>query len=585
MRKIAVLLSIIMLLGILQPAAVAVDDSMVSTNGYIVKLKQDNNSVRLMGDLQLEEISSEQGLYKADKLSEISALGNMVEYYEPDQKVKLFAVPNDPYADKQWSLGSLEIDSAWKKGYEGVGVRVAVIDSGINSLHEDFEGTTFDKGINMLDGSRDVRDETGHGTFVAGVIGATRDNGIGIAGLCSDVTIVPIKCFGRSIETDASYIISAIYEAVDVFDCDVINLSLGMEADMESMRSAVDHAAKKGAIIISAVGNDGDAVLNYPAAYDNVVGVGSIDPNNKVSQFSQKNGSVYIVAPGQGVVSTGYQSNEDYVRGDGTSFASPHVAVAAAIMKQYQPKATTEDFLELLKLSAIDLGRTGYDTSYGYGRLDIAAFINALENYSFAEIGDIFADVSNHWAKDSIEYCVSRKLFNGISTNKFEPELPMNRAMFVTVLSRLSGEDMSSFGGTPFTDVPGGTWYSQSAAWGAASTIVSGVDGGKFDPQGLVTREQMAAMLYRYACVYELTDSSAPTDDLSAFPDGGKVSGWAKQAMGWAVREGLITGRGDAGLCPTAGAKRCEVATIISRFVSGTLNSANANNSLLPSAA
>ncbi len=566
MKKTAFFLAVILLLSVFQPgAAFAAGSSTQTEDGYIVKLKQNENSVRLMNDIKLDEISSEQGLYKADDLYVISELGSMVEYYEPDCKATLYAASNDPYAAKQWSLNSLEINSAWNKGYEGEGVRVAIIDSGVNSLHEDFEGAVFDKGKNMIDGSHDVRDEMGHGTFVAGVIAATRDNGIGIAGLCDDVTVVPIKCFGKSMETNASYIISAIYEAVDVFDCDVINLSLGMDVDMQSMRRAVTHATEQGVIIISAVGNDGTSVLNYPAAYDNVIGVGSIDMKNKVTSFSQKNGSVFVVAPGAGVISTGYKTDTDYVIGEGTSYSSPHVAVAAAIMKQYQPKSTPTDFAELLKLSAIDLGQPGYDTSYGYGRIDIAAFINALETYEFADIGDIFPDVSKHWAKEDIELCVSRKYFNGISSTEFAPELPMNRAMFVTVLSRLSGESVSGFRNV-FTDVPNSAWYSQPAAWGAASTIVSGVSDGMFDPEGLVTREQMAAMLYRFASVYELTGSSTSEADLSAFSDGAKVSSWAKQAMSWAVANGLITGRDGSKLCPTDGAKRCEVAAIISRF-------------------
>lgn len=571
MKKLIIILAAAFLLSVFQPAAAAEADIYQAANeaadGYIVKLSDSpSDTASLMEDSNLTEISADANLYRADSLSDISKLGDAVLYYEPDCTVTLSELPNDTYAAKQWSIDSLGITSAWDAGYDGEGIKIAVIDSGVNSLHEDFFGTDFGVGYNATDGSNNVTDENGHGTFVTGVIAAARDNEAGIAGFCSQAMIIPIKCFGKSTETSASYIISAIYEAVDVYDCDVINMSLGMEENMVSMATAVDYATGKGTIIVSAVGNEGNSTLNYPAAYDCVIGVGAVDLNGAVPNFSEKNESVFVVAPGSDIISLSSASSHAYSSGSGTSYSTPFVSVAAVILKQYAPNATVSDFKTLLQASSIDGGPDGYDTSYGYGKLNIENFVAVMKNYSFEEIGTIFPDVEGHWAASSIDFCFSSGLFTGTTSSTFEPETVMNRAMFVTVLSRMSGETISGFA-LCFSDVAGEAWYAQPSAWGAANGVVSGTGSGKFDPLGAVTREQMAVFLYRYAKRYGLTDGSFSTAALSAFSDAGSVSSWAAEAMSWAVEKGLITGRSASTLSPKESTKRCEVATIISRFV------------------
>ena len=572
MKKLCLILAAVLLLAAIAPNAAAetstYTNQIESEQAYIVKLKQPAaDTVSLMADTGLSEISEDAGLYKAASIAEINALGDRVEYYEPDYTVTLSDLPNDTYASNQWSLDALGMTDAWNDGLNGAGVKIAVIDSGVNSMHEDFEGTYFAAGINMLDGSRDVSDtsEKGHGTFVCGLLAAARNNATGIAGLCTDATIVPIKCFGRGTETSASVIISAIYEAIDVFDCDVINMSLGMEENMTTMKTAVEYAAQKGAIIVSAVGNSGNAILNYPAAYDCVVGVGSVNQNGTVASFSQTNSSVFAVAPGVKLVSLSNKGNTEYAAGDGTSFSTPFVSVAAVILKQYAESATVEDFKTILKAALIDGGPVGYDTTYGYGSLNISNFITVMKS-TVGGSGSSFTDIDGHWAEESIAFCVDRELFAGVTASNFEPETVMNRAMFVTVLSRLSGETIAGYVNN-FSDVTNDAWYAQPSAWGATKGIVSGTGFASFSPLGAVTREQMAVLLYRYAIYYGLTDGSVDTTLLGSYTDGKGVSSWASDAMAWAIGKGLITGRTGNLLSPQASAKRCEVATILTRFV------------------
>lgn len=551
------------------PASAAQNTQSAGADGYIVRLKDaDAGQAVLRSVPELREVEASQGLYHADTLEEVQALGSRVASCEPDYKVHLLTLPDDPYISGEWSVDSLGMETAWDAGYTGSGVRVGVIDSGVNSMHEDFAGTKFDRGYNVLNGSHDVTDESGHGTLVCGVLAETMNNGIGFAGLVPDVTLVPIKCFGKSEETSSSYIIRAIYAAVDDYHCDVINLSLGMTEDAPSMKRAVEYAAGKGVIVVSAVGNDGTGTYNYPAAYDCVTGVGAVNEAGEIPDFSQKNDSVYVVAPGVDIYGPSYASDDGYAKGSGTSFSAPHAAAAAVILKQYAPQATYFDFETLLRRSVTDEGASGYDTSYGWGSLSIKNFISAMKAYDFRDIGVAFPDVNGHWAEQDIRYCVSARLFSGVSATSFAPEMNMSRAMFVTVLSRLSGTDLSGYRNA-FDDVPYDAWYAQACAWGAATGLVAGTGGNLFSPDDNVTREQMALFLYRYARAAGTLGNYSETA-LSAYTDRAQVSDYAGEAMRWAVSRGFITGRTASTLAPRETAGRSEVAAILARFVNST---------------
>ncbi len=377
------------------------------------------------------------------------------------------------------------------------------------------------------------------------------------------VWIVPIKCFGED-DTSSSYVISAIYEAVDNYSCDVINMSLGVSRDLYSLRMAVDYAVSKGVLVVAAVGNDGTTDERYPAAYDSVIGVGSMNKRGSVSDFSQKNNSVFVSAPGEDIASLDYSSSTGCIRGDGTSFAAPYAAAAAIFLKQYNKNATVEDFKNILISSVNDAGMYGYDTSYGHGVINFANFVTEAESYQFDSISSRYTDISGHWARQSMAFCLNNGYFTGTSDTLFEPQGVMSRGMFVTVLSRMSGENISGYPNR-FTDVPNSQYYAQPCGWGSATGIVEGASPTTFEPNANVTREQIAALLYRYALKYELTQAVTGTS-LGGFTDASAVSEYAVEAMSWAIANGIIEGRTDTTIVPRDSALRCEVATMVERF-------------------
>ena len=175
-----------------------------------------------------------------------------------------------------------------------------------------------------------------------------------------------------------------------------------------------------------------------------------------------------------------------------------------------------------------------------------------------------FTDVnSGNWFYDAVKYVFENGLMEGVSATAFQPDATMTRAMAVTVLYRLEGKPETT-AENPFTDVTDGAWYSDAIIWASENKIVNGVGGGVFDINGSVTRQQLAAILYRYA-EFKGYDVSKTTD-MAAYTDADGVADWASAAMNWAVAEGIITGTTAATLSPTGTATRAQVATMLMRF-------------------
>lgn len=191
---------------------------------------------------------------------------------------------------------------------------------------------------------------------------------------------------------------------------------------------------------------------------------------------------------------------------------------------------------------------------------------------SFARISDAddetpvaaFVDVADSdWYADAVQYVFANGLMAGTSDTTFSPNATTTRAMIVTILYRLEGTPAVT-GTTAFTDVAAGQYYADAVAWAAQNGIVSGTSATTFSPDGVITREQMAAILYRYA-QYKGYDVTAKAD-LSVFTDAAQVSTYATDAMAWANASGLISGTSATTLSPAGSATRAQVATILMRF-------------------
>lgn len=177
--------------------------------------------------------------------------------------------------------------------------------------------------------------------------------------------------------------------------------------------------------------------------------------------------------------------------------------------------------------------------------------------------GTPFTDVSdNAWYKNAVTYVYENGLFSGDGAGAFSPNAPMTRGMFVQVLSnKTSNYNKADWAGkTSFSDVNKNKWYAPAVEWASKAGLVSGVGNGKFAPENNVTRQEMAVIMYNYAKKTG-NDTSYDNTVLSQFPDASSVSGWAKEAMQWAVTHKVVNGS-DGKLKPGSSAKRCEVAQV-----------------------
>lgn len=172
-----------------------------------------------------------------------------------------------------------------------------------------------------------------------------------------------------------------------------------------------------------------------------------------------------------------------------------------------------------------------------------------------------FIDVAaDSWYCANVQYAVAKGLFQGVTATEFRPSGQMTRGMAAMVLYRVAGAPPVSYAPL-FTDVPEDRWYAPAAVWAGQNQIDAGAEG-RFRPNEDVTRQELAAMLYRYA---RSVGADASGTDLGAFTDGGSVADWAREALGWAVRQGIMEGSGGQ-LRPGASASRAEVAAMFQRF-------------------
>ena len=372
-------------------AAYAESGSEPAYDGYLVKFSDSLRIPQTYMD-ELDYVMPE--LFRTDCAALIKPLldSGIVEYIEPNYCATLCGDSaaeggtGTAASDKGWAYDAMQAAYAKNLGLDGSGVRIAIIDSGVNAANADLQSARIDTGCNFLDGTGDVSDDIGHGTRVSQMI-AGADNGLGTTGIAPGAEIVPLKCFASGRTTSLGDLIPAIMAAADKYHCDVINMSWGIQTGSDTLDAAIDHALEKGAVCVAAAGNKPSATKNtegemmestdntilYPAACEGVIGVGSVDSNLSSADTSKKNATVDVCAPGNLLTfvdtATGANETKQY---SGTSFASPCAAAAAALAKQANPSLTGADVTALFESRAEDLGAAGRDDAYGYGfvRLD-----------------------------------------------------------------------------------------------------------------------------------------------------------------------------------------------------------------------
>ena len=331
----------------------------------------------------------------------IEALKNnpQVEVVELDYAVQALEYSSENELGNSWGADHINADAALAAGYSGEGVKVAVLDSGVNfnhfDLRDNFDLSANELGYDFVSDDFFPEDVYGHGTHVAGILAAA-SNGFGVVGVAPNAQIVALRVLDDNGEGTASRIIEALqwiqnYNAAHPDSpIRITNNSYGTGSNSSQLEAAFDVLASSGVLHIGSAGNDGSAAGNgnnvsYPARYESVVAVAALDKNNLRASFSSTGSDVEIAAPGVSVLSTwkdstnfagplpfsfaGY-AGEYFIEANGTSMASPHVAGVAALLMASNPSYTAEAVRNKMNETALDLGATGKDNLYGYGLVD-----------------------------------------------------------------------------------------------------------------------------------------------------------------------------------------------------------------------
>ncbi len=281
------------------------------------------------------------------------------------------------------SVPQINADDVWALSYTGTGRVIAVLDTGIDTDHPELVGSVAG-GACFIDGCTSFEDDNGHGTHVSGIITANgvNSNAVGVAPATGVWSGKVLNANGGGYFSD---VIEAIYHVADNVAADAISMSLGTSPPytykgtcdnvLPSLTAAVNYARSKGKSVVAAAGNSGSSGVSIPGCISKVIGVGAVDDSNKVASFSGRGRAVDLGAPGVTILSSVLGGG--YASWSGTSMATPHVSAVVALMKQKNAGLTPDQVTSKLTSTAADLGKAGFDTSYGYGLVNALAAVNA----------------------------------------------------------------------------------------------------------------------------------------------------------------------------------------------------------------
>lgn len=331
-----------------------------------------------------------------------------IEYAQPNYIYKLKKTVNDPGAQlpnpEQWHLKTIDAYKAWDITMGSSDIRVAVLDTGIELDHPEFEGQIYCQ-TDVVDNDGNAHDDDGHGTHVAGLIAAKANDGLDAVGVAPKTKLIIVDVFTKYFNdeeqewawgADTVDVIEGIQYAVGN-GARIINMSLGNYEEDIAFTNAIRTAADAGVVCVAAAGNECTDTSHYPSDNGYCISVIATDKFDNRANFSNYGPQKHISAPGHEIYSTSgdiaydfmgrpYDNDDGYVEMSGTSMASPIVAGVAALVLSVKPELSVEELKSILCISAADLGDPAFDEEFGFGR------VNAYYAVRLAVTGSVFAD-------------------------------------------------------------------------------------------------------------------------------------------------------------------------------------------------
>ncbi|WP_248926754.1 S8 family serine peptidase [Paenibacillus hamazuiensis] len=375
-KLISTLLSFIMLFTLAVPAFAAQNSTVTDKEDqYIIKFKDVSKGKtelqknKRKADKQFTRLPSHAALkLKASEVQQLRKDAN-VEYIEKDYAVHQ-TVEQATYKDQiSYNLLQIHAPEAQEQGATGDKVKIAILDTGISSSSTELH---IAGGVSFVPAEPTYEDQNGHGTAMAGIAAAIKDNK-GLLGVAPGAEIYAVKVLDRQGSGTYSQVIQGIEWAIDNH-MDIVSMSFAGIEYSKALEEAAQLAYQNGILLVAATGNDGAATVSYPAKYSSVIAVGAVDEHNQLASFSNTGEEVELVAPGvniQGLSLTTYSTLS------GTSAAVPHVAGAAALVKQQHPEYKNVQLRQVLNQSATPLGNKN---QFGNG------LVNALGSVRYSAV-------------------------------------------------------------------------------------------------------------------------------------------------------------------------------------------------------
>ncbi len=354
-----------------------------------------------------------------------------VRYAHPNWLTEIAFEPNDPRWNQQCGPQAINAPAAWDITRGSSDIVIAVADTGLNFSHEEFQGNVYVNpdeiagngidddnngyvddinGRDCIDDTNNMTDGNGHGTHVSGTAAAPINNNLGIAGM-SDSSVMVLQVFRSNGGGTWEAIAEAVFYATDN-DADLLNYSGGGGGGDGLLSDAVDYAWDNGMPVVAAAGNNNSSSRFYPAAYTPVLAISGTDCNDGRYNNSNRGDWLDVGAPGVDILSSDVGGSSSYSTKTGTSMSSPHVSGLVALMLSLNGDLTPQEIRDLLRDNAVDLGDAGYDSLFGYGRVDSLATLLAVPSGCPADLdgdgdadADDFFDYLDAFAANDLAIC------------------------------------------------------------------------------------------------------------------------------------------------------------------------------------
>ncbi|MED1602992.1 S8 family peptidase [Alkalihalophilus marmarensis] len=350
----------------------------------IIQMKDDGQESELVSELISKNESIE---YEYINAIVLSVTDEEKAFLEADESIELIEEDKEVTISSTsytWGLERININTARQSNLNGTGVKIAIIDTGVMTSHPYLE---IKGGKSFVSYTNSFLDDHGHGTHIAGTVGALYNPSNKHAGVAPSADVYALKALNQDGRGNISDIIAAIDWAIKN-QMDVINLSFGTPEDISVLKEILDKAYDKGILIVASSGNVGtnnamEDNVQYPAKYSSVISVSAINSNNKRASFSSTGPAVEVTAPGESIYSTAKNNGYEYM--DGTSMASGFVTGNLALLKEAYPNQDHQSIRRLLHTQSVDLGTTGRDYQFGHGLIQAPLLV---ENYDYFKVVD-----------------------------------------------------------------------------------------------------------------------------------------------------------------------------------------------------